>query len=281
MGMNERELELLTQYESDLIRTLDLSYLMPYLTKSRLLSSNDADALTKSELTRQDSIKKFLSILKTKGQTAFSLFMNALRDEKEHLGHASLHRMLSNANPDGYAHDWLYTREPSTTRMREPRPSTGMTHSLSGHSLCSCSGSEVSHFSPLGSSAGASSIGSEALSNGLASVQSELSSIKNQIADNSKKVTDNFKMMGELTNELKKVNTALQKTSPSRNDSTLPRRRPSLARLGKFNSFSQSFDSFKQNTKPSTKRAQSTAAHPAPIQITKMVSFNIANYNAW
>ena len=155
-----------------------------------------------------------------------------------------------------------------------------MTHSLSGHSLCSCSGSEVSHFSPLGSSAGASSIGSEALSNGLG-VQSELSSIKNQIADNSKKVTDNFKMMGELTNELKKVNTALQKTSPSRNDSTLPRRRPSLARLGKFNSFSQSFDSFKQNTKPSTKRAQSTAAHPAPNQITKMVSFNIANYNAW
>lgn len=274
--MSERELKLLTHYESDLIRTLDLSYLLPYLTKCRLLSSNDADALTKSELTRQDSIKRFLSILKTKGHTAFHLFMDALFNEKEHLGHASLYRMFINASgTDGYTYDrlglGLYIQEASTMRTYEPRPSTGMTHSCSGHSLCS----EVSHFSPLGSSAGASrggsGISSEAISNGLVSVQSELSSIKSQIADNSKKVTDSFKMMGELTNEMKKVNTALQMTSPSRNSGTPLRRRPSLARLGKFNSFNQSFDSLKQNTKQSTKRGQPTTAHPAPIQVTKMV----------
>ena len=275
MGINERELELLTQYESDLIRTLNLSYLIPHLTKCRLLSSNDEDVLTKSisELTRQDSIRKFLAILKTKGQTAFSLFMDALKNEKDHLGHESLHKMLTNADKD-HSHTYdrlgLYSQETATPTMYEPHPSTGMTHSFSGHSLCSCS--EVSHFSSQGSSAAASSIGSEALSSGLASVRSELSSIKTQIADNSE-------MMNEFGNELKKISATLQRTSPSSNGSTQLRRRPSLARLGKSDSsISQSFDMSKQNAKSSTKKAQPTAADPEPIQVTKMVSDLICSY---
>ena len=50
------------------IRTLDLSNLIPHLTKCRLLLRNGTDALTKSELTCQDCIKKFLLILQAKGQ---------------------------------------------------------------------------------------------------------------------------------------------------------------------------------------------------------------------
>lgn len=95
MGMSQHELELLTKYENDLKTTLDLTYLMPHLTTYGLLTSNEADMLNKPELTREDAIKKFLSKLKTKGQTAFSLFINALDDEKEHLGHASLFKVLS------------------------------------------------------------------------------------------------------------------------------------------------------------------------------------------
>ena len=274
MGMNERELELLTQYESDLIRTLNLSYLIPHLTKCRLLSSNDEDVITKSisELTRQDSIKKFLAILKTKGQTAFSLFMDALKNEKDHLGHESLHKMLTNADKD-FSHTYdrlgLYSQEITTPTLYEPRPSTGMTHSFSGHSLCS--GSEVCHFSSQGSSAAASSIGSEALSSGLASV---LGSIKTQIADNSE-------MMNEFGNELKKISATLQRTLPSRNGSTQPRRRPSLARLGKSDIYiyiaqsARTLICLNRTQKSSTKKAQPTAADPEPIQVTKMVSFNL------
>ena len=78
MGMKQRDLELLVKYENDLITTLNLTYLLPHLTKCRLFTSNEAELLTKSELTRRDAIMKFLSILKTKGQTAFSLFVSAL-----------------------------------------------------------------------------------------------------------------------------------------------------------------------------------------------------------
>ena len=60
--------ELLTQYMKMAIRTLDLSNLIPHLTKCRLLLRNGTDALTKLELTCQDCIIKFLLILKTKGQ---------------------------------------------------------------------------------------------------------------------------------------------------------------------------------------------------------------------
>ena len=99
--MRQRDLELLAEHENDLMTTLNLPCLLPHLTKRgleqpcALLTDNDAESLTKSELTRQDAIKKFLSILKTKGETAFSLFITALSNEKEHMGHVSLYKKFT------------------------------------------------------------------------------------------------------------------------------------------------------------------------------------------
>ena len=75
--MSQHDLELLAKHEDDLISTLNLSYLLPHLTKCGLLTSDEAESLDKPDLTRQCSIKKFLHLLKTKGQKAFSLFTTA------------------------------------------------------------------------------------------------------------------------------------------------------------------------------------------------------------
>ena len=245
--------------------------LHPHLTKCGLLTTNDVDVLTKSELTRQDSIKKFLSILKTKGNTAFSLFTQALYDEREHLGHASLYKVLTmSMSPE---------MDPQAQRLElyipdEPCPScTGISHSSSANSLRS--GSEISRFS---SSAAASSVCSEALSNRFTSMKSELTSIKDQLVDNTKmiseltnntkRLTDHFEKMSERTNELKGMNA---KTPPSKASAALPKRRHT-ATLAKSSSFDtsliQTCNASKKNTKP-PKWIQSTD-YPLPVAAKKV-----------
>ena len=269
MAMSRCESELLTKHESDFIATLDLHYLQPHLTKCGLLTTNDVDVLTKSELTRQDSIKKFLTILKTKGNMAFSLFIKALYDEREHLGHASLYKVLTTPEIDPQAQNRLelYMQdEPCLSR-------TGISHSSSANSLRS--GSEISRFS---SSAAASSICSEALSNEFTSVHSELSSIKKQLVDNTemiseltnntKRLTDHFEKMSERTNELKGINV---KTSSSKVSNALLKRRHTLATM-KSSSFDtsliQACNASKQNTQP-IKGIQNTI-YPLPVAAKKV-----------
>ena len=287
--MSQREVDLLSKYENDLMTTLDLSYLLPHLIKCGLLTSNDEDLLTKQEsVTREGAIKKFLSILKTKGQTAFTLFTKALHNERKHLGHESLYKVLTSGEvSDG--HGPLYLREASSTMkdLEPPRPlSRPISQSTSAYSLdryCECndsklhSDSEISHsVSSQGSSTAASSLGSEALSNELSSVHYQLNSIKDQIVDNSKvltklnsqTMTDNTRVMSELTDELKKMQLTFQKSPSSRNISSLPRRQSSRS-TSVNDSVSQSINSSKQNTKPFKRR--NTTSCPLPI-ITKKVS---------
>jgi len=90
-----------TKCENELVTTLNLACLLPHLKKRKLLTDNDADLLSKPEPTRQDTVK-FLSILKTKGRLAFSLFTDALHDETEHLGHSELYKILTSGHDHGY-----------------------------------------------------------------------------------------------------------------------------------------------------------------------------------
>ena len=290
--MSQRELELLCKYEDDLVATLNLSYLLPHLTQCGLITSHEEDLLTKLESTsRESAIKKFLSILKTKGQTAFSIFTTALRNERKHLGHESLYKVLT-TDREVSDNRSLYLREMSTINY-EPRLSLSRPISQSNsaysldkycefndsklHSDSEMLSSQISHFSSQGSSAAASSLGSEALSNGLASVHSQLNSIKDQIVDNSKMVTDtrqmmtdNTRIMSELTDELKSMQLTLQKSPSSRIARGSPRRRScQYESISVSDNLGHNNISSKQNTKPLKRR--NTTSGPLPI-ITKKVS---------
>ena len=95
MGMAQRDLDLLAKYENDLVTTLSLAYLIPNLRKRKLLANNEAELLSKKDITGREANNTFLSILKTKGRDALSLFITALREEPEHLGHQTLCEELS------------------------------------------------------------------------------------------------------------------------------------------------------------------------------------------
>ena len=93
--MEQRDVKLLIKYENDLTTTLNLACLILHLKERKLLTDNEADQLSKKELTHWEANKAFLSILKQKGRDALPLFIDALRSEKEHLGHKTLYEQLS------------------------------------------------------------------------------------------------------------------------------------------------------------------------------------------
>lgn len=95
MAMERSDLNVLDKFESDLLETLAVDTLLPHLRKNKLLTSNEIDALTKSGVSRREAATELLRILKTKGSGSFSLFIDALQKEKEHIGHQSLYKAIT------------------------------------------------------------------------------------------------------------------------------------------------------------------------------------------
>ena len=222
--MKQHDLERLAEHETDLITTLNLTYLLPHLTSCGLLTTNDEDLLTKSDLTRHGAIKKFLSILKTKGQTAFSLFTNALGNEKEHLGHASLYEALTCE-----VHHDAKERKFSVVKDNEPHPLATIRQSTSAHNLCS--DSSISQGSSSATSGSAASVGSLALSNGIARLV--LASLQHPLNLMNDKIDKNSRNISELTKKMDRDEVALHISSSMRTSSSLPTiaRRKSLSKV--------------------------------------------------
>ena len=95
MAMERGDLYLLENFENDLLETLAVDTLLPHLRKNKLLTPNEMDSLTKSGISRREAARELLRILKTKGSGSFSLFIDALRMEKEHMGHQSLYKAIT------------------------------------------------------------------------------------------------------------------------------------------------------------------------------------------
>lgn len=265
MGMRQHEIELLNEYEDDLIRTLNLAYLLPQLTKCKLLTSNEADQLLATGLTREDAIKKFLTTLKTKGETAFSLFIDGLRSEKEHLGHASLYKALTSDPPR--------VSEPAGSRTKRfvesvrdclspgrQLPSLLDIGSSSMHSQSSDKYSEFnedtrssSDMSHMSSSTPSSSISSEALSSGLTLVNNQLDSLKDQMSVLTNKFDHhNLQIMSTLTS-LSRTNS----TNSSTRQSSFHRTSFDGSSVSNYLSQSLNSSSNKQNKK-SLRRSRTT-----------------------
>lgn len=93
---------ILDEFAPDLKSSLNLSYLLPHLMKRKLLTTSEEHKLKSQAKTNHDSNSEFIDYLKTKGSRAFSLFLTALRDETEHLGHLDLYeRMYQRAKSAG------------------------------------------------------------------------------------------------------------------------------------------------------------------------------------
>ena len=80
-------MKILEEFAQDLRSSLNLTCLLPHLMKRRLLTASEEQKLKNQVKTDLDINSEFLDCLKTKGSRAFALFLAALREEKEHLGH--------------------------------------------------------------------------------------------------------------------------------------------------------------------------------------------------
>ena len=86
---------ILDEFATDLKSSLNLSYLLPHLMKRKLLTTKEEHRLKNQTKTDHDNNCEFIDYLKTKGSCAFDLFLSALRDETEHLGHVDLYKRMS------------------------------------------------------------------------------------------------------------------------------------------------------------------------------------------
>ena len=77
--------------KSDITSTIQLTYLLPILLQKRLVTEAEFQQLS-SEGRESDSEKngKLIRIITGKGEDAYDLFVEALQEEQEHLGHSSL-----------------------------------------------------------------------------------------------------------------------------------------------------------------------------------------------
>lgn len=94
-SMEKRQIKILEDFASDLKLSLNMTYLLPHLMKRKLLTTAEEHKLKNQAKTDHDNNSEFLDYLKTKGSRAFALFLAALRDETEHLGHADLCERMS------------------------------------------------------------------------------------------------------------------------------------------------------------------------------------------
>ena len=77
---------------------LDLNTLVPILHNHNLLTRADNDYLMNSLITPPERANQLVySILPSKGPRAFTLFVECLQKEKEHLGHQELVKMITSA----------------------------------------------------------------------------------------------------------------------------------------------------------------------------------------
>ena len=88
-------MKILEEFAQDLRSSLNLTCLLPHLMKRRLLTASEEQKLKNQVKTDHDINSEFLDCLKTKGSRAFALFLAALREEKEHLGHVDLCERMS------------------------------------------------------------------------------------------------------------------------------------------------------------------------------------------
>ena len=88
--------DILQNLQADITLTIQLTYLLPFLRKRHLVTETEFQQLS-SDGRESESAEKNLKLIRIiigKGEDAFDLFVEALQEEQEHLGHNSLAKRL-------------------------------------------------------------------------------------------------------------------------------------------------------------------------------------------
>ena len=116
--MEARHDQILTDFAKVLKKTLNLTYLLPHLLQKRLVTAEEDEQLRQANRSTLDKNDEFLRILKTKGSTAFSKFLEALYEENQHLGHEDLYDKLSQADKNWPFPNTRTNSSPSSSLQR-------------------------------------------------------------------------------------------------------------------------------------------------------------------
>lgn len=87
-------MDVLYQLNPDLNKYINMSSLIPYMNKHKVLTKNERFYLNDITKSPSDKVTYLLSYLEGKGPATMNGFLRALREEKEHSGHAVLCSLL-------------------------------------------------------------------------------------------------------------------------------------------------------------------------------------------
>jgi len=85
----------LRHFQPTLVKYINLSALLPYLNKHLLLTDNENDILSNPSMPHRSRVQKLLQFMEAKGEKGFQLFLEAISEEPEHLGHKDLTEMFN------------------------------------------------------------------------------------------------------------------------------------------------------------------------------------------
>ena len=121
--------DILQGLQSELALTIQLNALLPILRSKRLVTQSESQQLSsdgkESDLEKN---RKLIRIIIGKGEKAYDLFVEALQEEQDHLGHESLAKKLidekkrSKAKSKPRAPEPLPRNKPATSAAPTPPP---------------------------------------------------------------------------------------------------------------------------------------------------------------
>ena len=87
-------MDVLYQLNPQLNKYINMSSLVPYMNQYKVLTKNERFYLNDTMRSPSDKVTYLLSYLEGKGPATVNGFLKALREEKEHSGHAVLCSLL-------------------------------------------------------------------------------------------------------------------------------------------------------------------------------------------
>ena len=89
------------EYQEDIIRLVDLATLVPVLNRYKLLTTVENSILTDYMtvvMAPQERCRQLAQFMAKKGDKGYQLFLQALLNEKQHLGHNQLYQLLPSSS---------------------------------------------------------------------------------------------------------------------------------------------------------------------------------------
>jgi len=80
-------------------RLVDLPSLIPHLNAHHLLTPGQAEHLGNEHLSHSQRVGKLLEYIQKKGVEGYRLFLQAIEEERTHIGHKELYTVLSKSKP--------------------------------------------------------------------------------------------------------------------------------------------------------------------------------------